>query len=377
MRVAILHSRYLSGDLSGENRVVADEAASLETAGHDVAMLTPSARVEFGSLTLARDAIWSSQAVKEAHRLLDDFRPDVVHVHSLYPALSPAVLRIEAPIVMTLHNARLLCLPAFLLRNGTVCELCVGRVPWRGVVHACYRGSRRASGAMAASLALHRFVSTFDRVALFLAVSNFVRDKHIEGGLDAGRIRVKPNFVLPTRRRVGAGGPFVVISRLAREKGVDMLLRAWGGGSPLEIIGDGAERAELERIAPPSVVFKGALPADDIPEVLAGARALLVPSRLDWLPRVVVEAFAAGVPVIASRIGGLPELVDDGVNGLLVDVDDEDGWRAAAEQLLDDDESIRLGDGAFATWQRRHSPEVGLVELERAYADAMELYRRL
>ncbi len=374
MRIAVLHSRYLSGDLSGENRVVADEVALLEAAGHDVATFTPSARLEAGSVVLGRDAIWSSASVESVRRLVEEFRPDVVHVHSLYPALSPAVLRVRLPVVMTLHNARLLCLPATLLRDGEECEVCIGKIPWRGVAYACYRGSRPASAAIAASLTLHRSIRTFDRVALFLAVSEFVRAKHVEAGFDPGRIRVKPNFVQPAKRRVGPGGPFVVVGRLTQEKGVDSLLRSWGE-APLEIVGDGEERAALEQIAPSSVRFRGAIRATEVPELLAGARALLIPSRSEGLPRVVVEAFAAAVPVIASRVGGLPELVEHDVNGLLVQLDDEDAWHAASERLADDAESIRLGAGAFATWEKRHSPASGLSELERAYADAMQTRR--
>jgi glycosyltransferase involved in cell wall biosynthesis len=372
MRVVILHSRYLSGDVSGENRVVADEAALLGAAGHDVATLTPSARVESGSLALARDAIWSSGSLEQVRRLVDDFSPDVVHVHSLFPALSPAVLRSGAPTLMTLHNARLLCLPATLLRNAKQCEVCIGRLPWRGVAYGCYRGSRPASAAIAASLTLHRAVHTFEKVALFLAVSEFVRSKHIQAGFEPSRIRVKPNFVQPARRRIGPGGPFVVVGRLTREKGVDTVLRSWNGG-PLVIVGDGSEREALEMMAPASVEFRGALPAETIPELLAGARALLIPSRSEGLPRVAIEAFAAGVPVIASRVGGLPELVEHGVNGLLVDVDDAEGWRAAVERTADDAESLRLGSGAFASWERHYSPESGLARLERAYQDAIRL----
>ena len=373
MRIAILHSRYLSGDISGENRVVDDEAALLEAAGHDVETFTPVARVDSGRLGLARDAVWSS-SLPHVRRLVADFRPDVVHVHSLYPSLSPAVLRLDRPVVMSLHNARLLCLPATLLRSGTYCTDCLGRVPWRGVTHACYRGSRPASAVLATSLTLHRIVRTFDRITLFLAASEYVRDRHVEAGFDPRRFRIKPYFTQPAPRRVGPGGPFVVLGRLTREKGVDTLLRAWGSEA-LQIVGDGEERAALERMAPSSVSFRGAIPAAEVPDLLARARALVIPSRSEVLPRVVIEAFAAGVPVLASRVGGLPEMVQDGVNGLLVNLDDEAGWKGAVARLTDDAESVRLGRGAYEAWERRHSPEVGLRLLERAYADAVEQSR--
>jgi len=158
---------------------------------------------------------------------------------------------------------------------------------------------------------------------------------------------------------------------LTGEKGVDVLLRSWGS-EPLEIVGEGPQRAALERLAPPSVRFRGALAAEEVPTLLADARALLMPSRSEGLPRVVAEAFAAGVPVIASRVGGLPELVRDGLNGLLVDPDDDDGWRAAVARLADDGESVRLGSGALGTWRDHYSPASGLDRLERAYAEVIE-----
>lgn len=374
MRIVLLHSRYLSGELSGENRVVADEAELLREGGHEVTTFTPQARLEVGPFRMARNAVWSSAAVAQVQRLLTEFRPDVVHVHSLFPALSPAVLRTSAPIVMTLHNARLLCLPATFLRDARACESCIGKIPWRGVVHGCYRASRPASATLAASLTLHRALRTFDRVALFLAVSEFVRAKHVEAGFDAHRIRVKPNFVPPAKRRVGSGGSFLVIGRLTREKGVDILLSGWGD-APLEVVGEGDERRALEDTAPGGVRFRGAVPASSIPDLLVNARALLIPSRSEGLPRIVVEAFAAGIPVVGSRVGGLPELVEHGVNGLLVDVDDVEGWREAVARLGDDELSTRLGMGAFATWERRHSPQAGLANLEAAYTDAIRLCR--
>ncbi len=208
------------------------------------------------------------------------------------------------------------------------------------------------------SLTLHRATRTFDRVALFLAVSEFVRAKHIEAGFDPDRIRVKPNFVPAGETSHRAWRAFVVVGRLTREKGVDTLLRSWGR-RPWRSSAMAIERAALEQIAPSSVRFRGAVSCAEVSDLLAGARALLIPSRSEGQPRVVVEAFAAGVPVIASRVGGLPELVEHDVNGLLVDVDDEDAWRAASEQLADDAESIAARGGRVRAWERRYSPASG------------------
>ena len=200
----MIHSRYATGTSSGENRVVDDEAALLRDHGHDVLLWAPAA-VDAGSkarVGLALRAAWSRRAAAHVRQMAAEFGPDVIHAHNLFPMLSPAVLRTaSAPVVVTLHNYRLLCLPATFLRDGRTCEDCLGRTPWRGVVHRCYRASTPGSAALAASLTVHRSIGTFDRVAAFLAVSDFVRAKYIEAGFSAGRIRVKPNFVGPMPQR--------------------------------------------------------------------------------------------------------------------------------------------------------------------------------
>ena len=205
-----------------------------------------------------------------------------MHVHSLYPRLSPAVLRVlpaRAAVVLTLHNFRLMCLPATYLRDGVVCEDCAGRTPWQGVKHACYRDSRAASAALALSLVVHRSLRTFSHVDRFLAVSEFVRGKYVEAGIDAGRIGVKPNFTWPSERRTGAGGPVLYLGRVTREKGLDTVLQALPDGLELVVAGDGPERARLEQQAGPRVTFLGSVGAADAQELLRSARALVVPSR--------------------------------------------------------------------------------------------------
>jgi glycosyltransferase involved in cell wall biosynthesis len=376
VRVLVLHSRYLSGTSSGENRVVEDEVELLRSAGHEVRLWAPSPDGAAGAsrLRLGARAVWSRSAVRRVARLAAELRPDVVHVHNLYPMLSPAVLRTTAaPVVVTLHNYRLLCLPATFLRDDRTCEDCLGKLPLPGVVHRCYRGSAAGSAALAASLGVHRRAGTFRHVAGFLAVSEFVRDKHVEAGMDADRIRVKPNFVGPMPRRDGAGGDFLYLGRLSSEKGLDRLVRLWHDiPARLVVVGDGPDRARLEAAAPDTVEFRGAVPPDQVGGYLARARALVLPSICyEGAPRTVVEAYAAGVPVIASRNGALPTVVAEGVTGLLVDPAGDGGWREAAGQLGEDAASVRLGEGAFAAWQSRYSPEQGLADLEAAYTAVM------
>jgi glycosyltransferase involved in cell wall biosynthesis len=380
MRVLLLHSRYLSGAASGENQVVADEARLLRDAGHEVWVHAPTttAAAMVDRLRAGGSAVWSASAARAVARAVRRRGVDVVHVHNLFPNLSPAVLRAAASagaaVIVTLHNYRLMCLPANLLRNGRVCELCVGRLPWRGVVFGCYRESVLGSAAIAGSLVLHRAIGSFNAVTRFLAVSDFVKSKYVEAGVPAERISVKPNFTWPVSRRKGPGDYFLFVGRLSSEKGLMTLLDAWRERAPgmLIVAGDGPLANELRREAPPNVEFLGSVPHAEVPSLLASARALVVPSRCyEAAPKAIIEAFAAGVPVIASRIGGLEGIVQDGTCGVHVASDRPTAWLTATERLLDDRESERLGEAAFRTWQGLYSPAVGLRMLEAAYRGAV------
>jgi glycosyltransferase involved in cell wall biosynthesis/predicted ATP-grasp superfamily ATP-dependent carboligase len=379
MRILQLHSRYASGDASGENRVVEGERELLTQAGHEVWTWLPDPPDDDpGALVRAGlGTVHSGFAARAVRRLVREQRTEVVHCHNLFPGLSPSVLAAAADegaaVVMTLHNYRLLCLPATLLREGHVCEDCVGRVPWRGVVHRCYRDSLLGSGALAGSLVVHHTARSFGRVHRFLAVSDFVRDKYVQAGFPADRILVKPNFVPAAHRRDGAGEYFLYAGRLAAEKGVATLLEAHRPEhGRLLVVGDGPERDRLEALAGANIEFAGPVAADDVAPLIAGARALLMPSlSYEGAPRTLLEAYAAGVPVVASRIGALPTLVDDGVTGILVPTREPGAWAAAMTRLVDDHESERLGEEAYRLWEARYRPQCVLPQLEEGYRLAL------
>ncbi|MGH2820852.1 MAG: glycosyltransferase, partial [Actinomycetota bacterium] len=262
----ILHSRYLSWAASGENRVVDDEARLLAEGGHEVDRWeVPFSTSGPGLIQSGVGAIWSSTAVAEVRRRVRSFRPDVVHFHNLFPKLSPAAVRAAedegVAVTMTLHNYRLMCLPGTLRRAGAPCELCVGKVPWRGVAYRCLRDSALGSGALAASLVVHRALDTFSRITLCLAVSEFVASKHVEAGLPAEQVRVKRNFSWEMPRRRAPGEFFLYLGRLSPEKGVGTLLEACRRSAfPLVIAGDGQEADALRAAAPEGVDFRGAIP---------------------------------------------------------------------------------------------------------------------
>jgi glycosyltransferase involved in cell wall biosynthesis len=380
VRILILHSRYLSGAASGENSVVEDETALLRAAGHEVDVWdpSPSADSSIAAARLGARAIWSSAAMARVRESIRHTRAEVVHLHNLFPMLSPAALRAVArervPSVVTLHNYRLMCLPATLLRDQRVCEDCVHRrVAWPGVVHRCYRGSLPGSAALAASIGWHRAFGTFDLPALYLAVSEFVRSKYVEAGWPASKIRVKSNFAWEMARRDGPGEYFLYLGRLSREKGIAFLLEAVRElGAKLLVVGDGPDRSRLSAGAPAGVEFRDAVPHEDVPGLIKHARAVVLPSICyEGQPRVVLEAFAAGVPVIATGLGGLQEVVEDGESGLLVGAGDVGSLRNALQRVREDAEAQRLGDGARRRWQALYSPARALENLEASYRQAL------
>jgi glycosyltransferase involved in cell wall biosynthesis len=376
VRILILHSRYLSGPVSGENRVVDDELTLLREADHDVRLWAPSPE-GISNLKAGLATIWSSSASTTMRRLTDSFEPDIVHVHNLFPMLSPAVLRADIPIVMTLHNYRYSCLPGTFYLDGRVCEDCLGRVPWRGVVRRCFRDSTRASLALAGSLTIHRAIGSFENVDLFLAVSAWIKRKHAEAGLASRKIVVRTNFAQPVELRDGPGEYFLYAGRLAPEKGLDLLVRDWSSDlAPLLVAGDGPELQRLRGVASSNVRFLGGLPGKEIARLLRNSRAVVVPSRwYEGAPRSIIEAYATGVPVMASAIGAIPEVVANGRSGFLLPPEDRDSWLSAARRLMDDDESERLGRGAFEVWKEAHTPQRALEQLESAYLRAIDSRR--
>lgn len=337
MRILLVHNRYRSGQPSGENAVVDDEFELLRARGCTVERL----ELESDSIAawpvrkrvrLPARVVWSSEGYRLVRTAIARLRPDVAHFHNTFPLFSPSALwaarHTGVRVVQTLHNYRPLCSAATLLRDGRVCEDCLGGSPLPAVIHGCYRGSRLATVPLATMSALHGSLGTWWRcVDALIVLSHFARAKYLEAGWPPNKLFVKPNTVLePGVPRTGEGAGFVCVSRLTTEKGVDVLLQAWnrafpGGEERLTIIGDGelgaALRQQGQAIA--GVEFTGQLPHGEALKAIAPSRALIVPSRsYEMFPRVVVEAFALGVPVIASRIGSLNEIVQHGKSGLLV-----------------------------------------------------------
>ena len=384
MRVLVAHNRYQASNPSGENEVVDSEIAALTHAGVEVVpYLRSSDEIASWStgqkLTLMTRPVWSRSAIADVRRLIAHARPDVVHLHNPYPLLSPGVViaanQQRVPVVQTVHNHRHVCMNGVHFRDGHVCHDCVGRrVPWPGVAHGCYRGSRAQSVPMAAAIALHR--PTWQRVNMFLALTESLSDYLQQAvGIAAERIAVRPNTVDDPGppSDAPADGQFLFIGRLSVEKGPQLLLDAWDLGPPhpsahLTIVGDGAMRSALEARTRgrADITLTGQLTSQQVQEQIRTATCVVIPSVCpEVFPRVAVEALAAGRPVVATDLGGLPSIVSE-----------DAGWICSAtpEALAAAlSRAARFDNGRAAAargrYEQRYHPTVVLRQLLDVYRE--------
>lgn len=389
MRILFVHNRYRQP--GGEDAVVQSESALLARMGHEIEIWQESNASIVGIADACKtglDCAYSFHHAREARERIQRFHPDVVHVHNFFPRISPSIHmachRAGVPVVQTLHNFRLLCPKATLYRSGGVCENCCGRaLPWPGVLHRCYRENSAATLAVAGMLSVHRALGTWGRcVSRYVALTEFARSKFIAGGLPAERIVVKPNFVDPDPE-VGSGdGEFALfVGRLTEEKGIGVLLSAWrllAEKPKLRIIGDGPLAALVADAAASdtSIAWLGARGRDEVRQSMREATALIVPSTwYEGFPLVIAEAFAAGLPIIASRLGAMEELVADGVTGRLFAAGDPHRLASAVRWIFwhpEERKAMRLQ--ARAEYEHKYTAAANYARMLAIYEDALKCF---
>jgi len=390
MRILLTHNSYqFSG---GEDAVVRDEVELLRRRGHSVELLeqdNDAIQGLRGKLIAATSVFYSARSRERMKQAIQDFRPEILHVHNWFPMLSPSVI-LEAdqsgvPIVQTLHNFRMLCANALLYRDGGVCTDCVGKMlPLDGIVHGCYRGSRAGSAIVTAAYAFHRLAHTWDRVDLFIAVSDFEREILVRGGLPAERMVVKPNFVgLDTwKAERKAEDVALFVGRLSPEKGIGTLLSAWKTGRMhlgLKIIGDGpmADQVRSYSAGNAGVEYLGAQPQDSVYREMAKAKFLVFPSEwFETFGLTSVEAFAQGTPVLAADLGAVRELVVEGVTGYRFAPGHVDALISGAHRFSGGGEYEQMRANCRALFLSRFTADINYSLLTEVYSRAIAIRRR-
>ncbi len=392
MHVLVAHNRYSSAQPSGENRVVDQEVGLLRAAGHRVEVFERrsddiAARSLWGKAAVPLLVPWNPAVRTELAARLRAERPDVVHVHNVFPLLSPAVLAacsdVGVPVVATLHNYTQVCPPGTLHRDGRSCTECVGSAASLPAVrHGCYRNSRLATVPLAVGLTVNRR-RWWSGVERFFCISAAQRDILVRSGMPADRLVVKHNFVPePGTRRAGAGEHLLFLGRLAEAKGVRLLMAAWdeiaadgGVGVPLVLAGAGPLEGEVTAWAAgrDDVRYVGLYDPAQCRRAVARSVAVVAPSTArETFGLVVAEAMAAGVPAVAAGHGAFVELVEDGVTGLLHRPGEPASLASRVRRIVTEGARNReMGEAARRRYEQYFSPAVGLERLEDEYRSAI------
>lgn len=386
MKILLAHNFYQTGSPSGEDSVFRNEKLLLEQAGHEVVAFEKHSDSIVGAARKAQaalDANWSFSTYRELRKLVGEHRPDVAHFHNTFPLISPSAYRAchEAgvPTVQTLHNYRLICPGALLLRQGQPCETCIEGSLLSAVRHGCYRGSRTATAIVTTMTAMHRVRGTYrTEVDRYIALTDFARQRFIRGGLPAERIRVRPNCLMddpPVGR--GNGNFALYVGRLSAEKGVRTLVDAWSGiDFPLRIAGDGSLRPELEKAARDSgapIAFLGYQQRPEILSMMRDATFLVIPSECyEGFPVTVLEALASGTAMAVSSIGALDEILTAPDHTLKFPPRDAATLRSTIRQLLADTQlQARMRAANRSLFEARYSASIALDSLLAVYAEVV------
>ena len=387
MKILLVHSSYQQP--GGEDIVFDQEHRMLERAGHEVVLYRRSnSEIESYSamarLALVKRVIWASKTRQDFVRLLGKAKPDLVHVHNTFVMISPSIYsackEADIPVVQTLHNYRLLCPAATFFRDNHPCEDCLKHSLWQGIRHGCYRNSHSATAAVALMLAVHRWRETWHQmVACYVALTEFARNKFVEGGLPPSKIFVKPNFVHPDPGQSSSEGEYAIfVGRLSAEKRVNTLLAAWKRVRtriPLLILGGGPQIERLKMQATQSGLsglhFMGNLSHHEALESIKKARFLVMPSQAyENFPMSIIEAFACRKPVLCSRLGAMQEIVEDGRTGLHITPGDPDDLAEKVEWAWSHPERMcEMGSEARNGYEERYTAE-------KNYPILMEIYQR-
>jgi len=384
MKVLICHNRYRSTSPSGENQVVDSEISLLRRAGVEVIqMIEDSDSIVSGGLIVMGNAalgpLYSPKGVQRFRALLREEHPDLIHLHNVFPLISPAVVRaakaVGVPIVQTIHNYRHTCVNGLHFRDGHVCDDCIGhRVAYPAVLHGCYRGSRPQSVAMALGQAAHR--GTWGMVDKLIALTPLMARRLLAAGFEEKQIAVRPSWTADPGEPARPGVDFLYLGRLEEAKGINLLLEAWrlrkaGGSRRLRIAGTGPSEEHIRSMAllEDDVHYLDHLDRSGVAAAMQHCGVVVIPSLwYEGLPLTFVEALAYGRPVIVNHGTSTASMVTDELAWSVRPT--VDSWRETIDMITQDDIEAR-GMAARRFYSETCSPPAALKSLLQIYEDLL------
>jgi len=387
VKILFIHNKYKQ--YGGEDVAVELETEVLIKKGHEVrSILFDNTTIGsfFSKITAGFRSVYNFSSARLISKAILQFKPDVIHIHNLFFAASPSVIyaanKHKVPVILTLHNYRLICANALLLRNNQVCELCTQKkIPLAGIKYKCYRDSSVASALVTAITGIHKISATWkNKVSTYITLNEFSRSKllHSSLGVPEHKMITKPNFIPdPGEGNSDRENFFLFAGRIAKEKGVHVLAKAFTymPGYKIIIAGDGPERKLLQENFSPysNIFFAGQMEKKQVSEYMKKCKAFICPSIwYEVAPLTIIEAFATGTPVIASRLGSMAETIIDGFNGLHFTAGDADDLRKKIELFMKATEQHSMFyKNARQTYQQKYHEDIHYNAVLKIYEDAI------
>ncbi len=326
MNILIIHNEY--GAYSGEEAVVDRQISLFQELGHAVRVYRKTSAGQrgtlLGNIKGLLQGFYSHASVRDIDQIIQENKPDAVVIHNLYPYISPAILkpiqRAGVPIIMTVHNYRLMCPTGLFMRNTAPCELCLGGHEFNCIKHNCEHSWFKSIGYAGRNWYARITRAYMDNVTVYACITAFQTYKLSEAGFPCDRLRVIPNFVSNAPEPEFTEGEYVAISgRISREKGVDLILNVARKTPQIKYVFAGLARKEDDLLSdvPDNCTFVGHLSSKELADFYAKARFLVIASRwYEGFPITILDAFSFGKPVIGPAHGGFLEIIDNEINGL-------------------------------------------------------------
>jgi len=403
MKIVIANNfYYLRG---GSERVLFEEKRILEENGHQVFVFSqahpnnehseyanyfPPYTTNYENMPLLKrvlssiNIVYSRKVGRAFLRFLEESKPDLVHAHIIYGGLTTSILDAAAgkdvPVVMTLHDYKLICPSYIMLNRGKICEDCKGRRFYYCLLNRCHKESLQSSFVYCLESYLNKWLLKYDRIRYLICPSHFSLKKHAENGIPEEKLVYIPNFVnfVDYEANYQKGDYVLFVGRLSKEKGIPTLLEAAKRlHMPIKIVGDGPMGVELESYVTQNtiknIVFEGYKSGEELRKLYQDAAFLVMPSECyENAPMTILEAFAYGKPVIGSRIGGIPEVIESNQTGMLFEAGNTDELRECIETLWSNNSLIlEMGHAARSKVETEFSPQVHYKKLVKIYEDAL------